>query len=74
MKRKILYTALLLAVSACSIIIGRNTVKTPETEIPDTYINTEEIASVTLGNEGLLLNFEDGTGYYIEAEIYQNTY
>lgn len=36
MKRKILYTALLLAVSTCSIIMGRNTVKTPEIKIPDT--------------------------------------
>lgn len=74
MKRKILYTALLLAVSTCSIIIGRNTVKTPEIKIPDTYIDTEEIESITLGNEGFSLNFTDGTGYYIEAEIFENTY
>lgn len=74
MKRKILYIALLLAVSTCSIIIGRNTVKTPKAEIPDAYINTEEIESITLGNEGFSLNFADGTGYYIEAEIFENTY
>ena len=71
MKRKVLYTALLATVSLFSIIIGRNTI---QTTIPDTYINAEEIKSITMGNEGFSLNFEDGAGYYIEAEIYQNTY
>lgn len=71
MKRKFLYTALLVTVSILSIIIGRNTI---QTAIPDTYINAEEIKSITIGNEGFSLNFEDGTGYYIEAEIFENTY
>lgn len=74
MKRKILCTSLLVAVSLSSILIGRNTIKETETTIPDTYINAEEIKSITIGNEGFSLNFDDGTGYYIEAEIYQNTY
>lgn len=74
MKRKITYIALLVMVSICSILIGKNTVKAPETKIPDTYIDTEEVESITIGNEGFSLNFTDGTGYYIEAEIFHNTY
>lgn len=74
MKRKFLYTALLVTVSILSIIIGRNTIQTSEVTIPDTYINAEEIKSITIGNEGFSLNFDDGAGYYIKAEIYQNTY
>lgn len=31
--------------------------------------NSEEIESVTIGTEGLELNFSDGTGYYIETDV-----
>ena len=37
--------------------------------MPETYIDTEEIESVTIGTEGLELNFSDGTGYYIETDV-----
>lgn len=76
MKRKILYIGAVTILSLSAFIIGRNSVEnTPEpttetvTEVPETYIDTEEIESVTIGTEGLEVNFTDGTGYYIEAEV-----
>lgn len=80
MKRKILYIGTVVIISLSTFIIGRNTVKnTPEpttetvTEVPETYIDTEEIESVTIGTEGLEVNFTDGTGYYIETEVTSNS-
>lgn len=76
MKRKILYIGAVAIISFTSFIIGRNSVENvPEqaqetvTEMPETYIDTEEIESVTIGTEGLELNFLDGTGYYIETDV-----
>lgn len=76
MKRKILYIGAVAILSLSTFIIGRNSVEnTPEpttetvTEVPETYIDTEEIESVTIGTEGLELNFSDGTGYYIETDV-----
>lgn len=58
------------------IIIGRNSAENvPEqaqetvAEMPETYIDTEEIESATIGTEGLELKFSDGTGYYIETDV-----
>lgn len=76
MKRKILYIGAVAIISFTTFIIGRNSAEnTPEqvqktvTEMPETYIDTEEIESVTIGTEGLELNFLDGTGYYIETDV-----
>lgn len=76
MKRKILYIGAVAIISFTTFIIGRNSAEnTPEqvqktvTEVPETYIDTEEIESVTIGTEGLELNFLDGTGYYIETDV-----
>lgn len=76
MKRKILYIGTVAILSISSLIIGRKSVEnTPDpttetvTEVPETYIDTEEIESVTIGTEGLEVNFTDGTGYYIETEV-----
>lgn len=76
MKRKILYIGTVAILSISSLIIGRKSVEnTPDpttetvTEVPETYIDTEEIESVTIGIEGLEVNFTDGTGYYIETEV-----
>lgn len=38
-------------------------------EMPETYIDTEEIESVTIGTDGLELNFSDVTSYYIETDV-----
>lgn len=76
MKRKILYIGAVAILSLSTFIIGRNSVEnTPEpttetvAEAPETYIDTDEIESVTIGTEGLEVNFTDGTGYYIETEV-----
>lgn len=76
MKRKILYIGTVAILSISAFIIGRNSVEnTPEqdketiAEIPETYIDTTQITSVTIGTEGLELNFSDGTGYYIETDV-----
>ena len=76
MKRKILYIGAVAIISLTTFIIGRNSAENvPEqaqetvTEMPETYIDTEEIESVTIGTEGLELNFSDGTGYYIETDV-----
>lgn len=76
MKRKILYIGAVAIISFTTFIIGRNSVENvPEqaqktiAEVPETYIDTEGIESVTIGTEGLELNFSDGTGYYIETEV-----
>lgn len=76
MKRKILYIGTVAILSISSLIIGRKSVEntpdpTTETvaEMPETYIDTEEIESVTIGTEGLEVNFTDGTGYYIETDV-----
>lgn len=76
MKRKILYIGAVAIISFTTFIIGRNTVENTleqdqetVTEMSETYIDTEEIESVTIGTEGLELNFSGGTGYYIETDI-----
>lgn len=76
MKRKILYIGTVAIISLTSFIIGRNSVEnTPKqaqetvAEMPETYIDTEEIESVTIGTEVLKSNFSDGTGYYIETDV-----
>lgn len=64
MKRKILYIGAVAIISLTSFIIGRNSVENvPEqaqetvTEVPETYIDTEEIESTTIGTEGFELSF-----------------
>ena len=59
MKRKILYIGAVAIISLTTFIIGRNSAENvPEqaqetvTEMPETYIDTEEIESVTIGTEG----------------------
>lgn len=76
MKRKILYIGTVAILSISAFIIGRNSAEnTPEqskeavAEFPETYIDTTQITSVTIGTEGLELNFSDGTGYYIETDV-----
>lgn len=76
MKRKILYIGAVAIISFTTFIIGRNSVEnTPKqaqetvAEMPETYIDTEEIESVTIGTEVLKSNFSDGTGYYIETDV-----
>lgn len=76
MKRKILYIGAVAIISFTTFIIGRNSIENtseqaPETvtEMLETYIDTEEIKSVTIGTDGLELNFLDGTGYYIETDV-----
>ena len=76
MKRKILYIGAVAIISLTSFIIGRNSAENvPEqfqetvAEMPETYIDTEEIESATIGTDGLELNFSDGTGYYIETDV-----
>ena len=68
MKSKVLKIIEVTAIFLTAFIIGGNTGDHIE-EIPDTYIDTEEITSVIVGSEGLEMRFDDGTGYYIESEI-----
>ena len=59
MKRKILYIGAVAIISFTTFIIGRNSIENTSeqaqetvTEMPETYIDTDEIESVTIGTEG----------------------
>lgn len=80
MKRKILYISAVAIISLTSFIIGRNSVENvPEqaqetvTEMSETYIDTEEIESVTIGTDGLELNFLGGTKQKERSHDYDNS-
>ena len=65
MKKRIVRALLALMVSVS--IIGCNTIKTAdETTENDSYIDMNTVISYSGTANGLHLNFEDGTGYYLE--------
>lgn len=65
MKKRIVRVLLALMVSVS--IIGCNTIKTAdETTENDSYIDMNTVISYSGTANGLHLNFEDGTGYYLE--------
>ena len=65
MKRRIVKTILAMMVSVS--IIGCNTIKTADSATEtDSYIDMNTVVSYSGTANGLQLNFEDGTGYYLE--------
>lgn len=65
MKKRIVKALLAMMVSVS--IIGCNTIKTADnTTEADSYIDTNTIISYSGTADGLQLNFEDGTGYYLD--------
>lgn len=65
MKKRIVRVLFALMVSVS--IIGCNTIKTAdETTENDSYIDMNTVISYSGTANGLHLNFEDGTGYYLE--------
>ena len=65
MKKRIVKALLAMMVSV--LVIGCNTIKTAdETTENDSYIDMNTVISYSGVADGLQLNFEDGTGYYLE--------
>ena len=65
MKKRIVKALLAMMVSVS--IIGCNTIKTADnTTKADSYIDMNTVISYSGTADGLQLNFEDGTGYYLE--------
>ena len=57
----------LLAMMVSVLVIGYNTIKTADrTAENDNYIDMNTVISYSGTTDGLQLNFEDGTGYYLE--------
>ena len=57
----------LLAMMVSVSVIGCNTIKTAdETTENDSYIDMNTVISYNGTTDGLQLNFEDGTGYYLD--------
>ena len=65
MKKRIVKALLAMMVSV--LVIGCNTIKTAdETTENDSYIDMNIVISYSGVADGLQLNFEDGTGHYLE--------
>ena len=65
MKKRIVKALLAMMVSVS--IIGCNTIKTADnTTKADSYIDMNTVISYSGTADGLQLNFEDGTGYYLD--------
>ena len=65
MKKRIVKALLAMMVSV--LVIGCNTIKTAdETTENDSYIDMNTVISYSGVADGLQLNFEDGTGHYLE--------
>lgn len=65
MKEKIVKSLLAMMVSVS--VIGCNTIKTTDSAIEnDSYIDMTTVTSYNGTSNGLQLNFEDGTDYYLE--------
>lgn len=65
MKKRIVKVLLAIVVSIS--FIGCNTIKTTDrTAETDSYIDMNTVISYSGTTDGLQLNFEDGTGYYLE--------
>lgn len=65
MKKRMVRALLAMMVSVS--VIGCNTIKTAdETTENDSYIDMNTVISYSGTADGLQLNFEDGTGYYLE--------
>ena len=65
MKKRIVRALLAMMVSVS--VIGCNTIKTvDETAENDSYIDMNTVISYSGTANGLQINFEDGTGYYLE--------
>lgn len=65
MKKRIVKALLAIVVSIS--FIGCNTIKTTDrTAETDSYIDMNTVISYSGTTDGLQLNFEDGTGYYLE--------
>lgn len=65
MKKRIVKALLAMMVSVS--IIGCNTIKTADnTTKADSYIDMNTVISYSGTADGLQLNYEDGTGYYLE--------
>ena len=65
MKKKIVKALLAMMVSVS--VIGCNTIKTTDSIIEnDSYIDMNTVISYNGTSNGLQLNFEDGTDYYLE--------
>lgn len=65
MKKRIVKALLAMMVSV--LVIGCNTIKTAdETTENDSYIDMNTVISYSGVADGLQLNFEDGTGYYLD--------
>ena len=65
MKKRMVRALLAMMVSVS--VIGYNTIKTADrTAENDNYIDMNTVISYSGTTDGLQLNFEDGTGYYLE--------
>lgn len=72
MKKRIVRALLALMVSVS--VIGCNTIKTADnTTEADSYIDMNTVISYGGTTNGLQLNFEDGTGYYLEIPRKSNS-
>lgn len=57
----------LLAIMVSVSVIGCNTIKTADSATEtDSYIDMNTVISYSGTTDGLQINFEDGTGYYLE--------
>ena len=65
MKKRLVRASLAMMVSIS--VIGCNTIKTADgTAETDNYIDMNTVVSYNGTTDGLQLNFEDGTGYYLD--------
>ena len=65
MKKRLVRASLAMMVSIS--VIGCNTIKTADNVIEtDSYIDMNTVVSYSGTANGLQINFEDGTGYYLE--------
>lgn len=65
MKKRIVKALLAIVISIS--FVGCNTIKTTDrTAETDSYIDMNTVISYSGTTDGLQLNFEDGTGYYLE--------
>ena len=72
MKKRLVRALLAMMVSVS--VIGCNTIKTADSAIEtDNYIDMNTFVSYSGTANGLQLNFEDGTGYYLEIPQESNS-